>query len=328
MIYKSYEIEKQIEHLSSNLVLFYGENLGLKDDFKKKIKNLHLKAEFNNLSQEEIIKNQNEFFQKFLNISLFKQQKIYFIDQVNDKFLDLIKELEKKIDNQNIYLFADILDKKSKIRNHFEKSKNLATVACYNDNEISLKRILLERLKGFTGLSQENINLIIKNSNLNRSKMNNELNKIENYFENKKLSNKDLYQLLNIEENDNFNTLKDAAINGDSKQTNYLLSNTLIENEKIIFYLSLFNQRFDKLKEIISMSEGSLEKNINSVKPPIFWKDKPNILNQAKKWDEKKITTILQDTFDLELKLKSNADLNKNILVKKLVVDVCNIANS
>ena len=39
MIYKSYSIENNINKLDKKFALFYGENLGLKNDFKK-IKNL------------------------------------------------------------------------------------------------------------------------------------------------------------------------------------------------------------------------------------------------------------------------------------------------
>ena len=37
MIYKSYLVEENIEILKNNLVLIYGENLGLINDLKKKI---------------------------------------------------------------------------------------------------------------------------------------------------------------------------------------------------------------------------------------------------------------------------------------------------
>ena len=37
MIYKSYEIEKNLENVNSKMLLFYGENLGLKH-FKKTLK--------------------------------------------------------------------------------------------------------------------------------------------------------------------------------------------------------------------------------------------------------------------------------------------------
>ena len=36
MIYKSYIIEQNISSLLNNFVLIYGENLGLKDELKKK----------------------------------------------------------------------------------------------------------------------------------------------------------------------------------------------------------------------------------------------------------------------------------------------------
>ena len=48
----------------------------------------------------------------------------------------------------------------------------------YEDNEISIKKIILEKLKGFEGLTTENINLILNHTNLDRSKLNNELEKI------------------------------------------------------------------------------------------------------------------------------------------------------
>ena len=72
---------------------------------------------------------------------------------------------------------SNILDKKSKIRNFFEKSNLCAAVACYQDNEITLKKIITEKLKDYEGLSTENINLILNSVSLDRVKLNNELEK-------------------------------------------------------------------------------------------------------------------------------------------------------
>ena len=38
MIYKSYVLEQNINSLDEKLALFYGENIGLKEDLKKKIR--------------------------------------------------------------------------------------------------------------------------------------------------------------------------------------------------------------------------------------------------------------------------------------------------
>ena len=178
MNYKSYIVEQNIKSLENKISLFYGENLGLKKDFKDKLKSTNKNASLSQFTQDEILKNQNSFFDELFNLSLFNEEKVYFINDANDKILDIIKSLENKTSNQKIYIFADILEKKSKLRNYFEKSKDLCTIACYNDNELNLKKIVLDKLKNFEGLSPENISIILDNSNLDRIKLNNELEKI------------------------------------------------------------------------------------------------------------------------------------------------------
>ena len=328
MNYKSYIIENDIDSIKSKIVLFYGENLGLKDSFKKKIKLNNHKAIVKHYTQEEVLKNLDKFFEEFFNISLFDEHKIFFVDQVNDKILDLIQDLENKKDDQKIFLFAELLDKRSKIRNYFEKSKILGIVPCYSDNELSLKKIILDRLKNFGGLSAENINIIIDNSNLDRIKLNNELDKIETYFVNKKIISSELLKLLNLNENDDFNLLKDAALSGNNRITNKLLTSTIIENEKTLFYINNINQRLNKLKELVSNDIGTIQHAIDTIKPPIFWKDKPSIIEQTKKWNFKKITNAQKKTFDIEIKLKSSSNLNKDILIKKILIDICSMANA
>ncbi len=328
MNYKSYIVENDIDSIKSKIVLFYGENLGLKDSFKKKIKLNNHKAIVKHYTQEEVLKNLDKFFEEFFNISLFDEHKIFFVDQVNDKILDLIQDLENKKDDQKIFLFAELLDKRSKIRNYFEKSKILGIVPCYSDNELSLKKIILDRLKNFEGLSAENINIIIDNSNLDRIKLNNELDKIETYFVNKKIISSELLKILNLNENDDFNLLKDAALSGNNRITNKLLASTIIENEKILFYINNINQRLNKLKELVSNDIGTIQHAIDTIKPPIFWKDKPSIIEQTKKWNFKKITNAQKKTFDIEIKLKSSSNLNKDILIKKILIDICSMANA
>jgi len=329
MIYKSYLIEQNISLLDKNLFLFYGENLGLKNELKDKIKFQNKNAEIINLSQDDIINNIDNFFNEILNISLFDEKKIYFINQVNDKILDAIKIIEPKIDSQKFYLMSELLDKRSKVRNYFEKSNNCGIVACYNDNEISFKKIIIERLKNYKGVTTENINLISNTCNLNRDKLNNELDKIYTFFLEKNIDRHKLEILLDNKINNDFSLLKDEAFNGNKIETNKLLSDTIIDSEKNILYLNIINQRLLKLNEIFKLiGQTSLEKAIDMLKPPIFWKDKPAFLKQAKKWNMNKIKKILNKTYSLELEIKSNSIVNKNILLKKLLIDICNLANA
>ena len=73
---------------------------------------------------------------------------------------------------------------------------------------------------------------------------------------------------------------------------------------------------------------STLIEAIDKVKPPIFWKDKPSFTEQAKKWNERKIKLIMKKTYDLEIKIKSGLSIKIDLLLKKLILDICIIANS
>ena len=134
--------------------------------------------------------------------------------------------------------------------------------------------------------------------------------------------------MLDTNLNADFNLLKDEALNGNKTGTNKLLSDTIMDTEKNILYLSIINQRLNKLADATSLTKGtSIEKAIDMMKPPIFWKDKPIFMMQAKKWNMNKIKSILEKTYNLEIKIKSDPAIDKNILMKKLLVDICVQAN-
>ena len=328
MQYKSYLVEQNISNLGKSVALFYGENIGLKNDFKVKLIEKNFNSKIIRLNQDEITKNEGLLINEITNRSLFDEKIIFFIDQVNEKILQTIEKIENLISDHQIYLFADALDKKSKLRGYFEKSKDFAIIACYEDNEISIRNIIQNKLKEFKGFTPNNINLILENSNLNRSKLNNELEKILIYFHDKNLESAKLERLLDVKTNDDFNKLKDEALLGNRNKTNKLLSETVIETEKTIYYLSLINLRLIKLSEIYNEANGNLELKINNLKPPIFWKDKPNFIAQAKKWNKDKINKILNKTYNLEIKMKTDSSINSHILLRKLILDVCQFANS
>ncbi len=329
MQYKSYLVEKNINTLKEDCFLFYGENIGLINDLKNKIKKNNSNCELINFLQEDILKNNSHLLNEISNLSLFEKKKIIFIDQVSDKILELIKIIVQEKQNQKIYLFSNVLDKKSKLRNFFEKSSTCGIVPCYNDNEVGIKKIIQEKLDGFKGLSPKIINVISENCNLNRLKLNNEINKIKAFFQEKNINQEELEILLNTKENDEFNLLKDEALLGNKIKTNKLLSDTLIEQDKNIYYLTLINQRLHRLLEVCKdKDQVSVEKKIEKLKPPIFWKDKANFLNQIKKWKKVKILHILKKTYELELNVKSSPITNKNILIKKLIVEICDLANA
>lgn len=327
MIYKSYLIENNIDMLKNKITLFYGENIGLLDDFKNLIINKK-KGEIFKFSQDDILQKSEQFENEITNISLFNQKKIFLINEVNDKIHNIIQEIKVENKDIRIFLFAKVLEKKSKLRSLFEKSSNLDIVACYQDNELNLKNIILQKLKDFRGITQDIIRTIIDNCSNDRAKLNNELYKIKIYFDKKNINLEQLEELLNLKQDDDFNLLKNSALCGQKKKTNELLSISLIDIDKSVFYLATLNQRLNRLKELTKKKRNSLENAVNEIKPPIFWKEKPFFLSQAKLWDTRKISKALDKIYRTEIKFKTDSNVNKSVVLKNLIVDICNLANA
>lgn len=330
MILKSYIIEQNINSLAQyKMILFYGENQGIKKEFKDNLKTIHKNKEVLNLFQEEIIKAKDFLINEISSQSLFGEKKLIFINEANDKILNILEELNEYIQEDRIFIFGDVLDKKSKLRSYFEKSKEHASVACYQDNEIGLKKIISNKLAGYSGIDNQTINLIIQSSGLDRGKIYNEIEKIKNCFKEKKIEIEKLKNLLNLKTNDDFSQLKDEAIKGNKFNTNKLLSETIFQTENSVYYLNSINQRINKLNDIENLKhkEKNLDTIINQLKPPVFWKDKPILIEQSKKWNKKRLQEILKKTYNAEIELKSNSMIRKDLLLKMLILDLCSTAN-
>ena len=331
MIIKQYILEQNPKaFLDYKIFLLYGENEGFKKEFKDKVKKIDKDFEILSFTQEEIVKNNNILFKEIENKSLFEKNKIFFIDQADDKILSIVEEVIESVQDEKIIIIAKNLVKKSKLRNFFEKEKNCCVTACYQDNETTLRNIILSSLKEYQGVTPEFINFIIENTGFERNKIRNEIEKVQSFFLNKIINIKKIKQLLNIKTNDDYNKLKDEALNGNKNKTNRLLADTIFESENNVYYLNLINQRLNRLKDILNLKTNNtnIESIILNLKPPVFWKDKPILVKQLTKWNKEKIKIALKKTYEAELEMKSNSAIRKDIIIKNLIVELCASANA
>tara|TARA_E500000178_G_scaffold346929_1_gene399358 strand:+ start:3757 stop:4758 length:1002 start_codon:yes stop_codon:yes gene_type:complete len=326
MILKSFEVENNIKSiLNYKFILIYGENIGLKEALKKNIVNANNKAEIVNIYQEDIAKNKDVILNEVKNVSLFTKEKIIVINQVNEKIISDIEDLRDSKENIKIILIAELLDKKSKLRSLFEKTSNLAAIPCYNDTEITLRKLIQIELKNFKNLNPNTINMILNYSNLNRKTILNNIEKIKSFYEKKILSEDTLEILLNADRNEVFENIRDAALNGDKVKLNNLLGNFTFANEDTYLYLNMINYRLIKLLDILNLNEDnqSIELTINKMRPPIFWKDKPIFLKLLKKWDKQSIIGALEYLREVEKKMKNNSAINNLTIIKNSITNIC-----
>ena len=121
---------------------------------------------------------------------------------------------EKKIKDIILILNANTLEKKSKIRSLFEKSKDIFCVPFYEDNDQTLSGIVNNFFrKKKIAISQQAINLIVQRARGDRQNINNELEKIASFIGNKKkIEIKELLELTNLAENYNVSELIDCLL--------------------------------------------------------------------------------------------------------------------
>ena len=331
MILKSYIVEQNIEILSKyQSVLLYGENEGIKEDIKNKLKIFNQDAEIIIFFENDIIKDSNILNKNIINESLFNEKKIIIIQSASDKiYKDISYNLELNNKNIKIYIFCENLDKKSKLRSLFEKNKNLAIFACYEDNDKTLIDFISRELNDYRGLTGELINLIISNSNSNRRIIQSEIIKIKNFFIEKKIKKEQLIEILNIKNDAPFERIRDNALTGQKKNLNKLLSEIDILNEDSFSYLGILNYRVLRLKEILTTNElyQNHEKTLENLKPPIFWKDKPIYLQQLKKWNLQKITKIANKIGETEILMKKKSQIRKDLIIKDLIISISKSAS-
>ena len=318
MIIKSFEVEK-IKSIKKDLILIYGSNQGHKNQVIKELFEKLFEGKISRFDENEILNNYEEFISGLINKSLFEDYKLIIISRTSDKILKLVNEiLERKIEKIKIIINSDNLEKKSKLRNLFEKEKELVCIPFYEDNDKSLSIIAQNffRQKNIK-VSQEIINLLIGRSRGDRGNLINELNKIENLSITKKnIDMEDVTKLTNLSENYSVFELAENYLAKNKKQVSKILNENNFANDECILILRTIlnrSKRLLKLKESQNLT-GNIDLTISSFKPPIFWKEKDVVKKQIQSWSNDEVKKIIYKINDLEILVKKNTNNSLNFI--------------
>ncbi len=316
MILKTYNLDQNI---NAKMFLFHGVNDGQKEEIvENKFKPIFGNNVFK-YYEKEIFSNVENFYNEILSKSFFEDKKLIIIKDASDKIKDHIEILKKKIlDDVKIILISTILDKKSKLRNLFEKNNDLISIAFYKDNNETLFSISKSFfLKKNISISQESINLIVNRACGDRKSLNNELKKIESFLSNKnKISIEEIHALTNLSENYSINELVDNCLAKNRQKTLYILNENNFSFEDTIIIIRTFlikTKRLMKLNQDLKINKN-IDKTIISFKPPIFWKEKELVKNQIKIWTLDKTYKLIEEINKVELNIKKNSINSLNIL--------------
>jgi DNA polymerase III subunit delta len=318
MIVKSFELPK-IKLKDYKFYLFYGDNEGLKEETIKNLFEEDYQDKIHRYEEKEILDNINIFFNSVLTKSFFDNKKLIIINRVTDKIRTIIEDLiEKNPEDIEIILNSKNLEKKSSLRKLFEKEKSIICIPFYEDNNQTLNSIisLFFRSKKIP-ISQQLINVLIERSRGDRKNLNNELKKIECFSLNKKSLNlKGILKLTNLADNYSASELIDNSLAKNTRKTVTILSeNNYSDEDNIIIIRTLLAKlkRLVKIYELVDQ-KNNIEQAVSICKPPIFWKDKPLVIQQIKSWKKDHLKNLIYKTNEIELLIKKHTTIAKNIL--------------
>ena len=260
MIIKNYEIPK-LDLKKNNYFLFYGDNEGLKEEIIEKRFERNYKDKIFRYEEKEILENKGEFFDNILTKSFFDNEKLIIINRATDKIKEIIENLiEKNPSDVQFILNSKNLEKKSTLRKFFEKEKSIICAPFYEDNNQTLNSIISQFFRNKKiPVSQQLINILVERSRGDRKNLNNELNKIESFYLNKKnITLQQIIKLTNLADNYSASELIDHSLAKNTRKTITILNeNNYSDEDNIIIIRTLLT----KLKRLLKIYELVDEKN-------------------------------------------------------------------
>ena len=317
MILKSYDL-KNILKEKVNLYLLYGQNTDLINEvIEKNLKPLTSKNQYN-YEESEILLNKENFEESLTSKSFFEEDKLLIINRATDKILEIVEQIYKNQDDDlKIILKSGVLEKKSKLRIFFEKTKDIIVIPFYEDTKQSLQFIAQNFVREYNiKISPQNINFIVEKSKGSRISLKSELEKIKNFSKGKKsVEFNDLLKLTCSAKDYEISELADECLAKNKKKTISMLNefNASIEDNILILKSFLYKlKRLKRLKEDME-SNKTQDQVLSSFKPPIFWKDKEIIRKQLNTLSINDIKIFIKKVSELELLVKKNSILSNEI---------------
>ena len=324
MIIKSFELEK-LASTNLNIHLIQGNNEGIKQDIIRNFYTKNYQGEILKYDEQEILNNKDEFISSLLTKSLFESEKLIIISRGTDKLSNIIIELlERKEIESKIIIKCSNLEKKSKIRNLFEKDKEMIIIPFYDDNLQTLSSIAAEFLnKNKIKTSREAVNLLVSRSNGDRQNLKIELEKILNFSISKKnIDLETIEKLSNLSENYAVNELADSFLSKNRRNISKILNENNYTNEDCILILRTILSKSKRLMGILEKynETKNLDIAISATKPPIFWKDREIVKKQVITWEIEDLKDNIYKINEVETMAKSNS-VNSFNLVSDFIVN-------
>ncbi|MDA7481808.1 hypothetical protein N9A02_02485 [Candidatus Pelagibacter ubique] len=131
----------------------------------------------------------------------------------------------------------------------------------------------------------------------------------------------EIIKLTNLADNYSASELVDHSLAKNTRKTVTILGENNYSDEDNIIIIRTLLAKLKRLVKIYDLvdEKNNIEQAISACKPPIFWKDKPLVAQQIRSWKKDGLEQLIYKTNEIELLVKKNSVLSKNILADFII---------
>ena len=291
------------------------------------------------LTREEITANHALFFDEAHAIPMMpgpngETRRLIRIKEASDSLTGTLKEyLEKPNPEALVILEGSDLGPRSSLRKLCEGHDSAVAVPCYADDDRSLRTVIQDTIReaGY-GIEREALDWLASAIGGDRLKTRQELDKLITYMgplptgqnQNNMSQNitlEDVREICGEAGAANADELVIAAGHGNGGRCVEILDKLLQEGVPVIWVLRALQNHFRRLHEAKSKAAAGMNvaQALDSLRPPVFFKQKPDFQKQLSGWSLKGIEFMLTRLCELEAQAKSGQVQDQSLLAQSLL---------
>lgn len=248
-------------------------------------------------------------------MSLMAPRRVILLREAEDAHLASITEAvaHRASGNFLVMYVTESLPATSKLRVWAERAAEAAALPCYKDEGAGLEQFIRDTLRGY-GLRAGNdvTRLLAQLLSGDRQIILNELEKLSLYVgdEVEEISIEDVLASVGENNDQGFDALSSAVAGGDVVALCRLSDRLLLEGQPGLLMVRSLMRYFARLETLaLKRAEGmSVDAAIEGLRPPVFFKAKPQLKAHAQRWNAEACATALAKLQMLELDSKRHSD--------------------
>ncbi len=309
-------IANKLQNFAS--LMLYGPDLGLIKERAKYIANyLCANANFEliDVTFTEVFEIEQLLYTK----SFAKSKKLIKISDIGVSLPKELSEIISQYKGKNFILIeAQDLSPGSLLRKFFEKTTNVACVACYVDEPLTIKNLILNTIKKHDlQITPDALQTMTNAVAGDRMLIINNINKLITYMGNKKqVEIKDVVAVIEIDREEQLDELAQFVANKNSRGFCATFANLLEQNVFLIAILRALARHFLRIYEVkLKVAENvPIMQAMQELSPLVFFKQVNVFKLQVQNWKLGEIASFLALLLKLEMQFKKTTNANELLL--------------